>query len=295
MEDSILNVLILNEKFCDYSPSMGLSNSFHNVLNTYIKSRDDNKVHIIHHDEALLLYGKTPDDYLLDYCSKYSINVVIITLLGKSPSNPSNELLRKLKESGVYLAFQWPDSGLDPNENIIRLWTPEDTSFFHPAENQDIKYSFVGSTNNYKDREHFLGYIVKAFPDFLIAGGQRQQALGPDAYASVIRRSKISLNFSISISRFFQLKGRVFESLFSRSLLVEFRNPSTRELFTPDVDYIEFDTAPELIEKIRYYSENEEERKKIAENGHQKCVNHYSSKHYWNAIFDRINKDLNHV
>ncbi len=317
------NVLLLQEKWADIRPELGLSNSFHNVLTTFARFSNNNKFHIIHHDEALITYGKHIDTFLVDYCIKYSIDTIIIMLVGKSPSNPSEETYKKLRAAGIYLVFLWPDSGGDPDYgilkaheliqyglnvlwdnpksrwhdsfpevyNIMKLWVPQDLSFFYPVENQDIECSFIGSTTNYQDRNYFINNLKQVMPSFKIKGGQRQDALGMDEYASFIRRSKISLGFPLSLAQFWQTKGRIFEIFASKSMLLEMKNPATPQLFEPGVDYIEFEQVSDLIEKIEYYLKNKEERKKIAAAGHKKYMENYTANHYWKAIFDRIEKD----
>ena len=314
------SILILNEKYCDTKPELGLSNSFHNIITSYAKSRNDNLFHVIHHDESLNLYGKHVDTFLLNYCIQYNIRAIIIMLAGGSPSNPSVETYQSLKDHGIHLSFFWPDSGLSPNygilmaqelskfglqylwdnpcspqhnalpfnPKIIKLWVPQDLSFFYPSE-QTIDVRSIGS-RKYPDRTYFLSFL-KGVAGFVSCGGQREDMLGMDEYAKFIRSSKISINFSLSLAQFYQTKGRIFEIFASKSMLLEYRNPSTSQLFEAGKDYIDFSEPKELLDKINYYLYNEKERLDIAESGYQKYMTHYTAKHYWDIVVENIEND----
>jgi len=315
-------VLLCFEKYCDLNPDMKLTNSYHNFLNTFSKSCPKYIFHTMHYDESYLVYNKHIDDILTSYCEKWDIKIIIFILLGGSSVNPSNTTFKKLRDKGIYLCFHWPDTGPgwgtetiknleglsdlhiswdNPSspfhdsfpfpKNHMHMWVPQDLSFYYPAENQDIDVSFAGSTR-YRDRQYILSRAQKKYPALAICGGQREQNLSPETYAEIIRRSKISLNFSLSPAGFYQTKGRVFEILASKSMLLEFKNPSTPKFFQPNEDYVEFENEEDLVEKIKYYLSNPEERERIANNGYQKYHNNYTAKHFWHKIMNKIEEDL---
>lgn len=315
-------VLLCFEKYCDLNPDMKLTNSYHNFLNTFSQSQPDYIYHVMHYDESALVYGKHIDEVLADYCKKWDIKIIIFILLGGSPTNPTEKSYRKLKEMGVYLCFHWPDTGpgwglqtimslqeyanlhiswdnpmsdyhskFPYPQNHMHLWVPQDPNFFHGRDKKDIEVSFTGSTR-YPDRQAFLSYAKNLCPNLLICGGQREANLTPELYAEVIRRSKISLNFSLSCAGFYQTKGRIFEVFASKSMLLEYKNPSTKKYFTPNVDYIEFENGNDLVEKIKYFTSHPQETETIAENGYKKYNSNYSAFHFWKRIMDRIESEL---
>jgi glycosyltransferase involved in cell wall biosynthesis len=313
-------VLFVTEKFCDGTPDLGWTNNFHNLFNTfshdYGSSCNWNTIHL---DEALSIYGIHINNLLPSYCEKWGINIIIYSLLGQSPVNPSLEVYAKIKKMGIFQCFMWPDTGPGwgtetikiikdlgdlhvswdnpcseyhdrqiPEKNHVNLWVPQDKSLFYKQEEQDIQVSFIGSPRYY-DRQVLLNELIRANIKLVIQGGQREGKLSPEHYAQLIRRSKIGLNFSLSPANFFQTKGRVFEILACGSMLLEYKNPATAKLFTPNIDYIEFENSIDLINKIKYFSENEEERAKIAENGYKTYQKKYTSKLFWDFIMDKAN------
>jgi hypothetical protein len=319
------NVLFLCEKYCDGRPDLALTNNFHNLFNTFSQTQPNYRFNTIHLDEAGVVYNTHVDKFLVDYCKKWGVDIIIFCFLGGSPLNPSYEVLKQLKEIGVYLCYMWPDTGngfgtqtiLELNHhncadlhiswdnprspyhsqfpwpaNHMHLWVPQDKNIFYKQEKQDIIASFIGSPRYY-DRQLFINHLLGHCPWVEIRGGQREEKLTPEGYAELIRRSKISLNFSISPAQFFQTKGRVFEVLACGSMLLEFKNPATESLFTPEVDYVSFTSPEDLVNKIRYYSENEEERAKIAAQGHKTYLEKYTSQHFWDRIMDKIQEDFN--
>lgn len=318
-------VLFVTEKFCDGTPDLGLTNNFHNLFNSFsIDFGSQYNWNTIHLDEAYVVYGSHVNNFLVDYCKKWKVDIIIYSLLGGSPLNPAPETFQNIKDLGIYQCLMWPDTGPGWGFDVIReigdkvnlnvswdnptiidssfkfsyihnhidLWVPQDISLFYPQENQDLDISFIGSPRYY-DRRLILQKIISSGINLSIRGGQREEMLSPEDYASLIRRSKINLNFSLSPANFFQCKGRVYETLACKTLLLEFKNPSTSRLFTPGYDYIEFSTMEELISAIKYYSENEEERKKIAQQGYNTYKEKYSSKIFWQKILDKANEFLN--
>lgn len=177
-----------------------------------------------------------------------------------------------------------------PNKsNHLRLWTPMDVRFFRPgAGPRDIPVSFVGSAEWYRSvREEYLGHLRKQGVAVYQAGG-RAERISLKKYAEILGRSKISLNFSYSVPGTHQLKGRVFEVMFSGALLVENQNAETPQYFTPMSDYVVFDTKEDLVDKVRYYLEHEDERQQIALNGYRKATKEYSHQVFWDRVMAKL-------
>ena len=198
--------------------------------------------------------------------------------------------LNILLDCGV-LAEHFPD---DPR--FLYLWTPLDFSVFYPGDGpRDIPVSFIGTTGSYRGvRRTYLDYLNEQNIHIYRSGGQREQPVSLEEYAAILRRSKISVNFSHSAPGAHQIKGRVFETMFSGALLFENENSETPKFFTPMVDYVEFGDKEDLADKVRYYLDHEDERHQIALSGYHKATTEYNHEIFWAKVMTRI-EELNLV
>jgi hypothetical protein len=316
------HILHIGEAWCDGNPEIGPTNSVHNLYSTFSQCRKE-KFNVIHLDAAELVYKTHLDNILEDYVKKFEIKVIFICLMNGASGNPSFEVLGRLKELGCYLIFHWPDAGnsfgsqtiqelgdiaslhllwdngvtytnqpLITGEKVLRMWVPQDTSLYF-SDNQTIPASFIGSTNGYWERQTLIQHIRQYFPQVEIRGGQRQESLTAYEYAKLIRTSKIGINFSNSLAQFWQVKGRVFEILASKSMLFEMNNPATASILTPGRDYVSFTSPKDMLEKLHYYINNDSEREKIANQGFETYNKYYTAQRFWDTVMTRIYSDLN--
>lgn len=309
-------VLFLQDKWCSGNPVIGLSNNAHNILDTFQQSVSDCQMHTLFFDEAYL-YGRHIDDILVQYCQKFKIEVVFVSFLGISPMNPSLEPIKKLgiklvaiwcdanpteihlQDATAYLfdlniVLDYPTSDLhnkrreihEKSGKYLYLWTPESSFLYYP-DKQDIDVSFIGSIR-YPDRAEYAEKLKEAFPNIYIRGGQRESYLSPEGYASLIRRSKININFSKNPDGYSQAKGRVFEALASKTLLIEEKNDSTKVFFDEIRDYRQFTDIKDLITQLKFYIGEPNMAEIIAENGYDKFQNNWTAKHFWNKVMNKL-------
>lgn len=312
-----MNVLFLVDKWCANNPKFGFANHFDNLLNTFADTCLNSRLHTLHYDESYYIYNRHIDQILPQYCRIYDIKTIFLSFGGQSPIHPSLQVLEEIKKTGVKLVFIWYDnnpSDLKLRENIrslvnlnviidfprseshdktknpndLYLWTPESLNHFYPAY-QDIDVSFIGSPR-YQDRINYLSQLSQLVPELVIMGGQREQSLSFSAYANLIRRSKIGINFCKNPmgGGYEQVKGRVFEVIASKSLLLEEKNSATPHFFIPGEDYIEFENIEDLVDKIKYYGENSSERERIAESGYNKFLNNFTADKFWRQVMSAI-------
>lgn len=178
-------------------------------------------------------------------------------------------------------------------DRYLYLWEPQDPRLFYSTEekNRDIPVSFLGRLykHNSSYRADTINYLREAGIDVFHKGGQREKtAVSLEEYASYIRRSKISLSLPRAGSGISQIQGRLWEIAASGSMILEDLNLETLQVFTPDVDYIAYSGYLDLIIKCRYYLDNDKERIKIAQSGHNKLIQHYNNKKFWNIIFNKL-------
>lgn len=86
----------------------------------------------------------------------------------------------------------------------------------------------------------------------------------------------------------YMVQGRVWEALWCRTFLLEEDNPVTSTYFEPYVDYVPFTTLKDLVDKIRYYLEHEEERDRIRMRGRATIEKYYNARIYWENLFETI-------
>jgi len=320
-------VLFLLDKYTSGQPEFGLSNNAHNILDTFQQSVPDAQIYTLFFDESYM-YGMHIDNMLLKYCERFKIDIIFISLLGASLVNPSLECINSIKNLGLKIIFIWCDN--NPTEiflqdavseisdlNIILdyptsdlhntrrelhkrsgkylyLWTPESKFLYYP-DKHNINVSFIGSIR-YEDRLGYINKLRKEFPDVYIRGGQRESYLSPEGYASLIRKSSININFSKNPNGYRQVKGRVFETTASNTLLLEEENESTLNFFngstnyTSNLEYVTFSDADDLIEKVIFFLKNPDIKEKIALNGYNKFKNNWTAYHFWSIIMKKINE-----
>lgn len=306
-------ITFITDKWCDGVPEKGFSNHFHNLFGS-LESTDLNVEYKNYFVDELALKGEHIDKSFNSIIED-SPDMVIVSFLGVSPINPSLGMLTQLSEKGIKVCVMWPDTGYEwardkikELENVVDLqvswdmeednflaknhiwlWTPEDQRLYYP-DKHSVDISFVGSLRGYSDRFNYLKYAVeKGMIDVPnITGGQRENNLTAEEYARRIRTSKININFPESPSGRNQCKGRVFESLASKTLLMEKKSEAAARYFKPNVDYVEFDGLEDFVNKIEYYKANEKEANEIALSGYEKCMNTYSANKFWERVFNEL-------
>lgn len=309
-------VLFVTEKWCDAKPQLALTNNFHNLFNSFSNSRPDCTYSTIHLDESSMIYGVHIDDVLEGYCRTFGVKVIIYSLLGLSSANPSMETFKKIKDLGIYQCVMWPDTGSmwgvetikqigdsvdlnvlwdnptsDYHASVLPLdrtecmWVPQDNEMFCDNREKDIDVSFIGS-DRYPERKAYIEFIKKHCETFVFSGGQREEKLSTKQYADLIKRSKIGINFAGNPSGFWQCKGRVYEIIASKSMLLESKNPATTKVLSKD-EYVEFSSPEDLLNKIQYYLKNDNDRMRIAQNGYDRYMKDYSSQVFWDKIMKK--------
>lgn len=113
---------------------------------------------------------------------------------------------------------------------------------------------------------------------------------------ALFKSAKISLNFTgirdfnyldfdLSVNRRMkQVKGRCQEIALTGGFALSEHAPGIERLFEPGKEFDIFNTPDELVEKVAYYLEHDEERKAIAERGHKRAWREYDEVYQWTEI-----------
>lgn len=313
-------VLIVGLRWCDAKPGGSLSNLHHNIIGS-LESTGMAEVTTVFIDE-IAAGGGSIDQAVMSAVSDNTPDLIYITPMPGQKINPAAATLDliHMKFDIPIAAMYWdtalpgqvkfadtfgdaidfniaidcysvyPEISTRP-ESFLPLWTPQDPRIFYRDDTaRDIDVSFIGSTARYADREAALTRLVKAGIPVKKGGGQREQRLPIEDYAALLRRSRVTLNFSKVFAPevpVHQFKGRVLEAMLCGALLLEPNNIQTRRWFTPGEEFDTFGSFDELIEKVSYYTSHEDARIAMAEKAAAKASTMLSAQAFWTAVFTR--------
>ena len=213
------------------------------------------------------------------------LKVPVIAVWGDLQSPEQVRLSQKLApvvDFNIYTATSAALHGIKTAKPYVYFWVPKDSAhFYNPKIKRDIDVSFVGTLR--PKRGKVINYLRKHKVKVLAKGGN----LSTEEYAGILQRSKISLNFSCS-GWLPVVTARSFEITACGAMLLEEAGPETAKLFTPLKDYVLWFSKKDLLEKIRYYLQHDQEREAIAESGWETCSQNYSAKKFWQLVLAMI-------
>jgi spore maturation protein CgeB len=108
----------------------------------------------------------------------------------------------------------------------------------------------------------------------------------------LIKKSKIILNIHGDIAGDYAGNVRLFEATGVGSCLLTDNKKNLSELFNIGKEIVVYNGVDDCIEKIRWLSENEVERKKIADAGQQRTLTSHSVEERCKSIINIISKEL---
>lgn len=176
---------------------------------------------------------------------------------------------------------------------------------------KDIDVSFVGVKLPY--RTWIVKQLKKAGINVEAYGRKWDNGrVSPEDMVSVFNRSKINLNISNSISydvrylssslssihdfvknnkRIEQQKARPFEVCGSGGFMLTYYTRGLERYYDIGRDLAIYTSVDELVEQIRYYLENEQEREKVALSGYEKTLLEHTFSKRFSSIIKRLNND----
>ena len=180
---------------------------------------------------------------------------------------------------------------LPKNKNVYYMPNPVDESFerLHNYKNSnfnnDVFFAMshgvhrgILKKGKFDDRENFINKLVKKSPNirFDLYGMNDKQPAWADNFINIISQSKIGLNLSQGKAAKYYSSDR-FAQLIGNGLLVMIDvNTKFGDFFNKD-EVILYKDLIDLSKKIQYYSNNDEERKKIAKKGRDKYFKYFNS------------------
>lgn len=198
--------------------------------------------------------------------------------------------------------------------NFLPMAYDPDYYFKLEDKNSCIDISFVGNLNNYPERKRILGNIISKKRDvklniygtswtwynpFLLYEYKiNRKELGkhihnydipPKKVNNIYNSSRICLNIHHPQSKQ-GMNPRTFEILGAGGFqLVDYKK-KIEEFFTIGQEIVCYENENDLLNKIEYYLENDSERKRIAQRGHDLVKKKHTYKHRAETILNDIEK-----
>lgn len=159
----------------------------------------------------------------------------------------------------------------------------------HDWSNMEEKYDvcFIGSLR--ANREQYLKVLKERNIPVHLFGTGGGRFLPYEEMLSIFSSSKINLNFSSTFKYMRpQIKARVFEVCLAGGFLLTEHVPGIETFFEIDKEIVCFRTIGELVDKITYYLNHDEERRAIAHAGWEKATREYTSLHIMSRVLLEI-------
>ena len=313
-------VLFVMEQYCDADPVCGPTNSEHLLVDAIRSTGLVGETKRFYFDQLSKSVGRGRMSLLLEEClDLFRPDVVLYTPLGGALGDALNPLPIRIREEAKMLLWLWdakPNCGLETKwlpiadylgivdsvkaylyyrgyHNVILAYSaPSPKLFYDRSLPRDIDVSFLGSVDptdqRWPMRAEYTNYLRENGIDIRVGGGQRVQRLSPQDYATIMSRSKISLNFSRDGNGLPCLKSRVFEVTSCGALLMDDWGTDTEYFFEPGKDFIIYNSKEDLLRLVKYYLEHEEERAAIAKSGWVKAIYVHNAPNMWAGVFERM-------
>lgn len=146
--------------------------------------------------------------------------------------------------------------------------------------------SFIGA--NYGIRSSYIKFLHQAGIDVYTKGsGWDNGFASDDEMIKIFNQSKIVLGFSTvgKNDDICILKGRDFEVPLTGSFYITSYHQELSEYFEIGQDIETYSSKEELLSKILFYLQHDEEREAIASHGYQTGINYYTAKQSYEKIF----------
>lgn len=170
-------------------------------------------------------------------------------------------------------------------------------------ESYEFDITFVGALKGKQDRIEYLNALKRHGYNVSIFGKDSDfGSVSRDEMYQIFRKSKINLNFTAvsdnklqdinfrSQTKFKQIKGRCQEIALSGGFVLTEHAFGINKLFCPDKECVVFKDSEDLVEKCRFYLENDELRKSISKSGYEVAQNKYKADQVWLGFEKEITK-----
>jgi spore maturation protein CgeB len=176
-----------------------------------------------------------------------------------------------------------------------------DPSVLEKVTKQERKYfcTFVGGISRSHKRARVLLEKLASYVDIDFFGYgaetlEKSSSIIPRHHGEVwgiemyriLLSSKITINRHIDVAENYANNMRLYEATGCGCLLITDYKENLNELFKLGEEVVSYKSIDKLIELIRYYGENEDERKRIAEAGQRRTLNEHT---YYKRMVELVN------
>ncbi len=305
-------VLFVGDYFCAGRPQMGLSEWEGNIWAS-LESTNLAEVCRFHFDKYYYHTGERGDTALIERINEIQPDLIVLIIykpMGSDPAVLREDTLKAIDVLGVPIVTIWGDLEAQQQRDILKTvqpyckqiigtankevveslghtysHVPKDPRVFNnPNKVRDIDIVFSGSFGlGREERQKYMLYLLDNGIKLIHGGSEGRDHFTTEEYADRYKRSKLALSFS-KAHGMNVVNARPFEAMSCGAMLLEQKSDELAKLYTPGVDYVEWTDEVDLLNKVRYYLEHEDERTLIASNGCKKTQELYSAKTFWTKV-----------
>lgn len=298
-------ILFIGDYYCAGNPAMGKSEWEGNLAHS-LDSTGLADVLCFHMDKYFLTTGKRGDEALLERIEEIKPDYTVLIIYKEPSSDPtvaSAETISKLPN----LITIWGDLEAEEqrflalkiapfckkvigtaNKTTVEgmgytyLHVPKDPRVFNNLNRErDIDVIFYGSHGyGREERREALQYLIDNGVRLMVGGSEGGDHFSTEDYADGYKCAKIAISFS-QARGMNVVNARPFEVMSCGAMLLEQKSEELAKLYTEGMDYAAWVDKVDLLERIKYYLEHEDERTLIASNGQRKTERLYSAKTFW--------------
>lgn len=307
-------VFFIGDYYCAGVEKMGISEWETNIWSS-LDSTGLVNIARFHMDKYYHHYKERGDKALLKAIKNIRPDYVLMIIYkppGSDPTVISLDSITKIASMGIPIISVWGDLEADEQQALAKglepfMWkvvgtaskamcdrfgytymhVPKDPRIFNnPDKERDIDIVFSGSYGyGREERQKYMNHLLNNGVKLVHGGSEGGDHFTTEEYADRYKRAKLALSFSTARG-VNVVNARPFEAMNCGAMLLEQESLELAKLYTPFVDYVPWTTEDDLLKKVRYYLEHEEERKTIAQNGYRKTQELYSANAFWKKVLE---------
>jgi len=226
----------------------------------------------IREEGSIVVAWVSDDEYRFAYYSKWWIPHLDYCV------SHDLEAIPKYQALGGQAIFAFPCEGVP----VDRDWSKIEEKY---------EVSFVGWKSKALRAQYIDEIKKRDIPIQLFGRGWEGGYIPHEDMIGIFKTSKINLNFSGTGNRT-GLKGRLSTVCLAGGFLLTEYTPGIENYFKIDKEIVCFRNTEEMIEKIKYYLNHDEDRRAIAQAGWKRAINEYTPFHMYSRVFDKIEKNI---